>query len=257
MKKIIFIAIIALLPFVGAAETENGTQTVSKSAADNAYNTGDYALAVEIYEKCIKEQGESADLYYNLGNAYYKDSMQLGKAILNYERALKLNPDHEDAIHNLEFANSKIADEVTPDSEFFLLQWIDYFVSFLSINTWTILGLASFVVMLLAILLFLFSESIGMRKTGFFGAIALLFVCIIANLSAWRIDHNLNNSKSAIILSPSVEVRSGPDESSTLLFILHEGTKVNIVSEELNDWKEIKVSGNKVGWIPAEALEVI
>lgn len=256
MKKIIYIAIIALFPFMGAAETVSG-EAISKSVADSAYNAGDYALAVEMYEKCIEEQGESADLYYNLGNAYFKNDMQLGKAILNYERALKLNPNHEDAQHNLAYANRKTSDDVTADTQFFLFKWIDSFVSLLSVNAWSVLGIVAFVAMLLAILLFLFSSVVWIRKMGFFGAIFLLFVCIFANLSAWRVYYNLNNSQSAVILSPSVEVKSGPDASGTLLFILHEGTKVNILSDELKEWKEIKVSGNKIGWVPAEALEVI
>jgi tetratricopeptide (TPR) repeat protein len=155
MKKFIYTIMFAALSLAVSAQTD-------KIAADSAYVKGDYKAAIEIYESLAANNGESADVYYNLGNAYYK-SENIAKAVLNYERALLLNPDDEDIRFNLELARSKTVDKVAPEYKFFLMDWLESIINLLSIAAWSILAVVSFVVTLLTLLLFLFGKSVSTK----------------------------------------------------------------------------------------------
>ena len=142
MKKIF----IYLLLAVTGITVSYGQETLTQ--ANEAYAQEDYIKAIELYEQTLKEQGVSSDLYYNLGNAYYKHN-EFAKAILNYERALLLNPGNEDARFNLDMANTHIVDKIDPVGRFFLSVWIDSLRSFLSSNAWAVIGIVSFLLFLL------------------------------------------------------------------------------------------------------------
>ena len=150
MKKIF----IYLLLAVTGITVSYGQETLTQ--ANEAYAQEDYIKAIELYEQTLKEQGVSSDLYYNLGNAYYKHN-EFAKAILNYERALLLNPGNEDARFNLDMANTHIVDKIDPVGRFFLSVWIDSLRSFLSSNAWAVIGIVSFLLFLLGCYLYLFS----------------------------------------------------------------------------------------------------
>ena len=206
--------------------------------ANEAYGQEDYIKAIELYEQTLREQGVSSDLYYNLGNAYYKHN-EFAKAILNYERALLLNPGNEDARFNLEMANTHIVDKIDPVGKFFLSVWIDSLRNFLSSNTWAVIGIVSFLLFIGGLYLYLFSKSVKAKKFGFFGGIILFLIAVLAN---W--------------FAATVPVKSSPAESGTDLFILHEGTKVSILSK-LGDWSEVKISDGNRGWLPSSSIEII
>ena len=249
MKKFIYTIMFAALSLAVSAQTD-------KVAADSAYVKGDYKAAIEIYESLAANNGESADVYYNLGNAYYK-SENIAKAVLNYERALLLNPDDEDIRFNLELARSKTVDKVAPEYKFFLMEWLESIINLLSISAWSILAVVSFVVMLLTLLLFLFGKSVSTKKTGFIIALFSLFITIFANLSALHRYHYLTERNDAVIMEPSVTAKSTPSNSGTELFVIHEGRKVKISDDSMREWTEIELEDGHKGWIPSSSLERI
>ena len=250
MKKIYF-----SLLFVFASVLAYGQET-TKAQADSAYINNDYANAVYLYENILANQGESADIYYNLGNSYYKMD-NIAKAILNYEKALMLNPGNGDIRFNLELAQSKTVDKVTPMSEVFLVTWMKSLTNTMSEQGWSKLAIASFILTLLGLVLYFFSKKIAMKKIGFISALCLMLVCILANVFASSQKSKAQSHSSAIIMEPSVTVKSTPNEGGTELFILHEGRKVMIKDNTMREWKEIQLEDGNAGWVPASVIEII
>lgn len=228
----------------------------TKAEADSAYFKGNYADAIALYEGILKRGKESSELYYNLGNSYYK-SKDMAKAILNYERALLLNPGDGDIKFNLKLAQNKTVDNIVPVSEIFLVTWIRSLTDRMGEKGWAKIALASFILALAMIALYIFSQKVGWKKIGFVAAVILVAVCIFSNVFASIQKSDLVHREDAIIMSPSVTARSTPNESGTELFILHEGTKVRIKDNTMKEWKEVQLEDGNVGWIPANTIEVI
>lgn len=228
---------------------------VTKAEGDSAYIRNDYAAAIQIYETLL-QNGEAAELYYNLGNSYYKVD-NIAKAILNYERALLLQPGNVDIRANLEIARSKTIDKVTPVPELFFVAWTKSLINSMSVDAWAKLGIVFFILLLISLYLFFFSKQITWKKTGFISGLTFLTFIILSNIFASQQKDGLVNRNEAIILSPSVTVRSTPSESGTSLFILHEGCKIEIKDNSMREWKEIRLEDGKVGWLPASTIEVI
>ncbi|MBQ5627734.1 MAG: tetratricopeptide repeat protein [Bacteroidaceae bacterium] len=252
MKNIISAFLLFILP-VAAISQENTTQ---KELGDKAYAESKFEDAVEIYEAALAEQGPSAALYYNLGNAYYRTNNP-GKAILNYERALKIDADDEDAKANLEFVQSKIVDKIPQDDVPFYRQWGNALFGLFSKDTWGVIGVVSFAVMLAMLFLYLFKSN-ARRISMIVVVISLLFV-ILANVSAAALSGNGDELPEGIILDEMVVVKSSPDSYGTELTKIHEGLKVVIIDDTLADWVKIEANnGNRVvGWVKAKSLEQI
>lgn len=228
----------------------------TKAAADTLYKSEKYEEAAKQYESLLKRQGSSAMLYYNLGNAYYKDE-QIPRAILAYERALLLNPADRDARFNLELARLKTADKQTPPSEMFFVTWWRQFSCLLSPQGWAAVAFASFVLLLVGVLLYAFSSVLRVRKCGIYGAMLLCVVTVISNLSLLTQWYALNHRDSAIVMTPAVVVKSSPSENSTDLFLIHEGTRLRILDSSMREWREVEVEDGKQGWIHKDDMEVI
>ena len=226
-----------------------------KAEGDSAYMKNDYASAIQIYEALLN-RGEAADIYYNLGNSYYKAG-DIAKAILNYERALLLQPGNGDIRANLEIARSKTVDKVEPVPEIFFVSWTKSLINSMSVDSWAVCGVVCFILLIVSLYLFIFSKQIVLKKAGFISGIVFLAVTILANVFANQQKDELANRNSAIVINPSVTVRSTPSESGTSLFILHEGHKVGVKDGSMKDWKEIRLEDGKVGWVPASAIEII
>lgn len=254
MKKIHFILMFLMGSLCLNAQTDN--IRVAKLEADSAYINNDFANAVNLYESLLKNEGESSDIYYNLGNSYYKMN-NIAKAILNYERALLLNPGNGDIRFNLELARSKTIDKVTPPSEMFFVTWTQVLINSMSEKGWAQTGIFTFILTLLMLSLFIFSKRIVWKKIGFISAICFFVVCILSNIFASEQKAELLNRDSAIIIAPSVTVKSTPNQSGTDLFILHEGRKVMIKDNTMKEWKEIKLEDGNVGWVPTSVIEII
>ncbi len=227
-----------------------------KTEADTLYQQEKYDKAAQKYEQIINTKGTSADVYYNLGNAYYKMDA-IPQAILYYERAYQLNPGDKDIRNNLAIARGKTIDRVTPPSEMFFVTWWHNFVESLSLNAWGIIGIASFVLALIGVLVYLLTYAVTVRKVGFYSAVVLFCVCVLANVAAWAQYDRMENHSYAIVMSSVVSVKSSPSDNSTDLFVIHEGSKVEILDSTLKDWREVKFEEGKQGWLPASSIEEI
>lgn len=220
--------------------------------ANAAYAEGRYAEAATLYQAMIDEQPD-ATLYYNLGNARFKQG-ELAQAILNYERALRLQPNNKDAKYNLAFAQSKITDNIV-EQDFFLSTWARAMRNSLKEHTWLILSICLFILALAGLLLFLLGREAWLRKTAFHVAWLALLFSLIAGLNAASLHKRDTLRDEAIITQGIVNGKSSPDRSGTDLFTLHEGTKVTI-RETLGEWCNIRV-GNYEGWVRLQTLERI
>ena len=228
---------------------------VTKAEADSAYVRGEYQQAIIDYEALLK-QGGSAELYYNLGNAYFRTE-NITKAVLNYERALLLSPGDRDIRFNLQIARSKTIDKIVPESEMFFITWYRALVNLMSVDAWARVALISLTLVIVLLLVYLFASRVWLRKVGFFGGFLLLAVFVLSNLFAWQQKQNLLFRKGAIIVASSVSVKSTPAKNGTDLFVLHEGTKVDITDASMRGWLEIRVADGKEGWVERKQLEEI
>lgn len=224
-------------------------------AANTAYINGDYATAIDHYEAILATHRHSAKLYYNLANAYYKEE-ELGRAILNYRRALRLAPGDTDTRYNLSVAEARTKDTIEQIPEFFLTTWMRSLRHTISSDGWTIIALVTLVVMIPLVLLYLLARRIALRKVGFYGMLVALLVCVVAVLFADAGRSELVSGNEAVVMSRSTSVKASPDNSATDLFVLHEGTVVSL-SATLGDWCEITIADGKKGWMPKSRLEVI
>ncbi|MBQ5875581.1 MAG: tetratricopeptide repeat protein [Alistipes sp.] len=223
--------------------------------ANTAYNAGNYAQAEECYTRIVEQGLHSAALYYNLANAHFKQD-ELGKAMLYYNRALRLRPNDEDIRHNLEYAEQSTKDSIEEIPEFFLKTWIKSLRGALSYTAWSILSLLMLVAALVCGLLYLLAQRLSLRKIGFYlmAVTALLFV--VTTAFAWSERNMLVERSEAIIMNSAVSIKSSPDRSATELFVLHEGTKVTI-GETIDGWAEVRIADGRKGWIEQERIERI
>ncbi len=240
---------------VMSVDSINTTSTVSKAIGDSAYLNDDYVTAAQVYETLLTN-GEAADLYYNLGNSYYK-SGEIAKAILNYERALLLEPGNADIRFNLEMAKAKTVDKIDVVPEIFFVSWIKTLINTQSVDAWSYCGIVFFILFIITLYFFVFSKSVSIKKISFFSGLLCALIVICANIFAAEQKKRLLDRENGIIMTPNVVVRSTPSESGTNLFVLHEGRKVQIKDSSMREWKEIRLEDGKVGWIPTTAIEII
>lgn len=248
MKKITILLYLCLV-FTATVKAQN------KAEADSAYSKEMYDEAILIYMKLL-EKGASADIYYNIGNCFYKKD-NIAQAILNYERAALLNPGDANIRFNLDLARSKTIDKIVPKNELFLVTWYRTLINYASVDGWAYIAMISFWIMLLCIGLFLFTHYTLIKKISFFITLLLFIIMLCANLFAYRQSLAVTNRMGAIVIASSVVVKSTPNESGTDLFILHEGTRIDIIDDTMKDWKEIRLADGKIGWMHKDQLEVI
>ena len=219
--------------------------------AGMAYQKGDYAKAVELYEQSGEQDGTSAAYFY----AYYKCG-RYPDAILNYERSLLLDSDNADTRFNLEMAQARIADKIEPLGTFFLVQWSTAVRNLFPSNVWAVIAVVAFLLFLVGVVLYFFVEKVVLRKIGFFAGLLAVLVAIGANHFASEQKARIIHRDSAIIFAPTITVKSSPSESGTDLFVLHEGTKVYLM-DRVGEWSEIRLEDGNRGWIPTDKLEII
>lgn len=249
MKKISFLLFVLFTAFFVSAQENELKQ------AEESYTKEDYGKAIELYESVLNKYGESASVYYNLGNAYYKAN-KIAPAILNYERALLLAPGDGDIRFNLQMARQKAVDQIEPLDTFFLSKWFNRIQDTGSADNWAAWALVCFLLFIGCLILFFFSRKPLLKKGGFYAGIVLLVVVLVANIFAKRQKTDLEDRNTAIVFAPTVTVKSSPNESGTDLFILHEGTKV-VIRSTLGEWSEIVLEDGNVGWMPSSKMEII
>ena len=248
MKKIIIILSVILLPFVNFAQNP---QTLIDSARVY-YTKGDYQKAVDAYKKVLDQGLESSELYYNLGNSYYK-LKQAPYAILNYERAKKLDPNNKDINFNLKLAQRFVVDKIDVIPEIFFVKWAKEFVNLYSSDAWAVSSMVSFAIFIAFLLLFLFINSVFVKKFSFYITILFFIISIFAFVFSNIQKKKLLNHNEAIVFSPTVTVKSSPDQSGNELFLIHEGLKVT-VTDSLGNWREIQLSDGNKGWLEASDI---
>lgn len=231
------------------------THAITKQNADDEYKKGNYQQAIKDYEELLHE-GVSADLYYNLGNSYFRTD-NITKAILAYERAHLLQPGDNDINYNLQFARSRTIDKITPESEMFFVTWYRSLVNLTSVDGWARTAIFSIIMALVLMLLYLFSPNIHVRKVGFFGAIVFFVLFIMSNLYAYQQKQLLMNRKGAIVIAPTVTVKKTPSVQGSDAFVIHEGTRVDISDKSIKGWRGVNLADGREGWVKAEQIEEI
>ena len=245
MKKLAIIITVFLMPF--SIKAQLAVQQSSLEQANQAYSNADYETAVSLYESIATAGYESAELYFNLGNAYFKVG-NIPSAILFYEKAAKLDPTDESIRFNLELANSRIIDKMEPLPEFFLKTWWKSARDIFTSDQWARTGLFCFLMLLAASALFIISSSVLIRKISFWAGVIFLAFMSLSFIFSLNSYHEYSRKSSAIIFTPTVTVKSSPNDNSVDLFVIHEGTKVYI-TDVVEDWSEVRLSNGNVGWI--------
>jgi len=242
IKAVLFYAILFKMSFVAAESNEELALRARK-----AYEKGDYAGSIESYEKILGKGYESVVLYYNLGNAYFRN-VNIPSAILFYEKALKLEPNHPDIRHNLLIANSRITDKVEFIPELFYKRWWKSILNSFSLDFAAAGLIVLLTLSLLCAAIFLSSRHIGIRKTAFWSGISLFILFFILIVAARQKEQLLKQHKEAIVFTPTVTVKSSPDDASANLFVIHEGLKVTLL-DQIGEWQEIKIANGSIGWL--------
>lgn len=253
MHKTLIIFILSLFAFNGYAN--DGLRQI-KEQADSAYTQEKYEQAVELYLQLAQENSSDANLCYNLGCAYYRlDS--IAKSILWFERAYQLEPDDKDIVYNLDLVRTKTIDRIIPRHEMFFVSLFRSLVNSLSSYKWAWMGISFFVFFLLLLSMYLFSSRISLRKIGFFASLFCLFISLLSNVCAYQQLKYISNSIKGVIMTSSVTVKSTPSDNGNELFVIHEGTCVEIQDDTMKEWVQIQLSDGKQGWIEKNSLERI
>lgn len=227
-----------------------------KALADSAYAHEDFVHAAALYRAELDSVGESATLYFNLGNCYYRQD-SLARAILCYERARLLDPADDDIRFNLDMARARTVDKVVPASEMFFVTVYRSLVLLMGIEGWARLAVVMFVLLLVGVAVYFFAPQLRAKQVGFTLAVVALIVCLFSHIAAVQQRQHIEHRTTAIIMSPSVVIKSTPSTSGTDLFILHEGTHVTIIDDSMLEWLEIRMSDGKEGWLHRSELEII
>jgi tetratricopeptide (TPR) repeat protein len=219
------------------------------------YAKSQYKEAVQSYLQALNGDYQSATIYYNLGNAYFKLD-DVPSALLYYEKAHKLNPGDEDISFNIRFANSKTTDKLEQVPEFFVTAWWHNFILCFSANTLAALSILFFLAGFGILVLYIFTNSVTLKKSSFYGGLISIGVGLVFIFMANRQAHYFNNHHQAIVFSSSVTAKSSPDANSKPLFVVHEGTKVNVTQTD-NNWIEVELPNGNAGWIAVTDVKEI
>jgi tetratricopeptide (TPR) repeat protein len=253
MRKIFFIIVGILMQFTLTAHDENFKPLLD--SAFKAYSASNFQKCIDYYHQIEQKGYSSAYMYYNMGNAYFRQK-EIAEAILYYERAHLLNPSDIDITHNLQFANTFVSDKINelPDP-FYTILFKDI-SNWFSANTWAWLAILSFIISLILVYFNFLTSSLILSRLYKGIATSLFVLFLITGTFAYYSHKTVSSHKEAILMSDSVEVKSSPDDSGTMLFVLHEGTKVTI-REEFEEWAEIKIADGNTGWIKLKDVERI
>jgi tetratricopeptide (TPR) repeat protein len=249
MKRhiLLIIALITTLTVFG--------ENAAVKRANALYAQKNYTAAIQQYEMIRQIQGESPELYFNLGNAYYRTG-DIAHAILNYNRALLLRPNYDDAQFNLQIAQRKVTDNVDVTTTFFLVDWVNDLGDIFSSDGWAMLSIILFIVSLISLLFYLFARYRTVRKVSFNLTVVTCLITLISVGYAFKQSNKVANCTDGIIMTGSVTAKDSPALSGKDMFVLHSGTKVTI-RNNVSGWVEIELPDGNAGFIPANDIEKI
>ncbi|WP_304060822.1 BatD family protein [Hoylesella loescheii] len=231
------------------------TNAATKTSADQEYKRGNYPQAIADYKSLLKKT-PSAEVYYNLGNAYFR-SDSIPQAILAYERAALINPGNSYIRFNLQFARGKTIDKVAEPDEMFFISWFRSAANLATVDGWATMVLFSAALLGCCILLYFFSSRILVRKVGFGCAIAFAILFVLSNIFALYQKNALTNKEGAIIMAPATNLKKTPIRSGADEAVLHEGTRVDIADRSIKGWLGVKLADGREGWIEENTVEEI
>ncbi len=221
----------------------------------DAYAAGNYKEALQTWIDIYNTGFRSANLNYNIGNAYFKMG-DMPNAILFFERAYLLSPADENINYNLEIARSLTVDRFNEIPELFFIKWFNFVSLLLNGNTWSLISIICFILSLISLSVYIYSSRFRLKVTGFWIALAFFVISVTSISFSWQNRTLVHDSHKGIISAPQVSGKSSPDTSGTDLFVLHEGTKVTL-GDELGGWYEITLSDGNKGWIPSNSIIII
>jgi tetratricopeptide (TPR) repeat protein len=254
MKNLLYILI--LLTQISFGQTTDESAQNVFEIANEMYKKGDYENAIQKYEFIEKNlKQESADLYFNLGNSYYKLN-KVAPSIFYYEKALLLEPNNKAMKTNLAFAQKRTIDNVKVIEELGINKFIKSVTSIFSINAWTWLSVAFSVLTLLSFVLFLYKEDPNIKRFSFVSIFVALFLVIVSFSSANFLTNYKKKDRPAIVFEDTVDVKAEPKEDSDKAFTLHEGTKV-YVKETLDNYKRIHLTDKTEGWVLSSSIREV
>lgn len=254
LKKRFFLFLLFISLFLGAAISQDTNRDKFYQGV-TYFTAGSYKEALDSWTDIYNTGYRSANLNYNIGNAYFKLN-DVPSAILFYERAYLLKPADENINYNLQIARTLIVDRFEEIPELFFIRWYNFISLFLSTNIWAEVSVISFVLFLLLLSLYIYSAKHRHKVIGFMLAMFFLILSLSSFAFTSRNKSLVYDSHKAIISNPLVNGKSSPDNSGTDLFVLHEGTKVSI-EDEVGEWYEIRLSDGNKGWVPLNSIIII
>lgn len=255
MRKIIWMLILSAVALGARAEERTDDSRTLWERAGRLYAAGDYNGAVATYDSIVNQGWESAELYYNLGCANFKAGKN-GKAILNYHRAQRIDPSNENVRYNLAYAETLVKDKIDAVPEFAAARWMRGIKNLFGVNTWGVMSLVALGVALAALLFYLLAQKRHIRKAGFVVALLGAVVFLLSVSLGGSLRRSLLDDNQAVVLSTAAVVKAAPEKSSKDLFILHEGTCVELL-DSFGEWSEIRIADGNEGWIRTSSIEII
>ncbi len=250
-KILIFVFVLLCASMLDASNSYE----ILLDSANSAYVHKNYEKALSGYQDILKTGVEAPEIYYNIGNSYFKLN-QITNAIYYYEKALKLAPNDKDITYNLNIAKQYTTDKIKTIQPFFLKKTYNNLITLFPVNQWANISLISFITVLIFILLFLFLRSLSLKKIFFWLGIILLLFSIACLIFSFSEKKNLVDLQTAIVFSPTVNIKSSPDEQGTDLMIIHEGIKV-VVTDSLQDWYNVILPDGNEGWLKKDDIKKI
>jgi tetratricopeptide (TPR) repeat protein len=247
-KSLIFTVIVSCICFAERPEEKF-------EQGNKYYMEHNYFNAIKVYEDILSSGYESSELYYNLGNSYFREG-KLGKSILNYERGLVLAPGDEDLKHNLAFARSRTVDRVEALPKFFIFEWWESTLSLFSASGWGIAGYILFILILISAGIYLFARTRELQKKAFYSGI-VTFILLILTISLLVVKLNKElNIEDGVVIKSRVTLKLSPDEKGADALTIHEGLKVR-VEDRVGSWIKVRLPDGKQGWLEDNTLEII
>jgi len=249
MKHLLSIFVM-LIAFLGNAQNE----AVFNRATD-AYNNGDYQKAIDYYSDILDNGEHSAELYFNLGNAFYKLN-EIAPSIYNYEKALLLAPNDEEIQNNLSYAQNMTLDAIEIMPETSLSKIYKAITGIMTFDQWSYTAVIFMFLFVLLYIAFYYFKYATSKRIAFIGSIVSLFISVMVVVFAFVQYNDFIADQPAIVYESEVQIKAEPNKRSEAIFVLHEGTKVNVL-DELNEWKKIKIVDGKTGWVTAKSIKLL